>query len=459
MTKYCKSDKISILEATDDAATAVFGEDWRTPTQAEFQELIDNCTIELITTENGVTGARLTSNIEGYTDKSIFLPCGGYKQEDGTMNGSAYGDYWTSECKTSLMAQGLAYTARFSMLGKTEIATQDKIYGRNVRAVKAKEVVVEPVPTFVGGTTIYLNPTETWTKDNAWFALYVFNANNDTNAWATFANPDANGVVNTTIPEGEWSGLIFVRMNPETSTPSWDFQWGQTADLFLDATNNQFNITGWGDDGKATGDWSIYTEPIVEPAAPEYVDLGLSVNWVSCNVGANSPEEYGYYLGWGELEEKEWYSWSYYTHGTSKTSLTKYCKSDKIKMLEAVDDIATSTYGEGYRIPTKAEWQELFDNCTADYSAQENGVNGIRFTSNIDGYTDKSIFIPVGGKKQDDGVLNQGSYGFYWTSECVSSFSMYYNAFYAELSILGSAGTANVERFYGHNVRAVKAKE
>ena len=458
MTKYCKSDKISVLEAMDDAATAVFGEDWRTPTQAEFQELIDNCTIEYITAENGVNGVRLTSNIEGYTDKSIFLPCGGYKQEDGTMNGSAYGDYWTSECKTSLLAQALAYTARFSILGKTEIATQDKIYGRNVRAVKAKEVVVEPVPTFVGGATIYLNPTETWTKDNAWFALYVFNANNDTNAWTTFANPDANGVVNTSIPEGEWSGLIFVRMNPETATPSWDFQWGQTADLFLDATNNQFNITGWGDDGKATGEWSIYTEPVVEPTAPEYVDLGLSVNWATCNVGATSSEDSGYFVSWGETEEKEVYSWDTYKHGTGKMALTKYYKSDKISTLESVDDAATAAMGEDWRTPTKSEWQELIDNCDIEYITTENGVNGVRLTSKIEGYTDKSIFFPCGGYKQETETANDKAYADYWTAECQTSMLAQYLAHAVRFSMLGSCEIATQDKIYGRNVRAVKAK-
>ena len=46
----------------------------------------------------------------------------------------------------------------------------------------------------------------------------------------------------------------------------------------------------------------------------EYVDLGLpsGTKWATCNVGANSPEEYGDYFAWGETEPKSYYGWSTY---------------------------------------------------------------------------------------------------------------------------------------------------
>ena len=40
----------------------------------------------------------------------------------------------------------------------------------------------------------------------------------------------------------------------------------------------------------------------------EYVDLGLSVKWATCNVGANAPEEYGDYYAWGETATKSEYT-------------------------------------------------------------------------------------------------------------------------------------------------------
>ena len=58
----------------------------------------------------------------------------------------------------------------------------------------------------------------------------------------------------------------------------------------------------------------------------EYVDLGLSVKWATCNIGATTPEEYGDYFAWGEVEPKEYYEWSTYKYcnGLSST-FTKYC--------------------------------------------------------------------------------------------------------------------------------------
>ena len=69
----------------------------------------------------------------------------------------------------------------------------------------------------------------------------------------------------------------------------------------------------------------------VRPICPkkeehEYVDLGLSVKWATCNVGAEKPEDYGDYFAWGETKPKTQYDWSTYKYckGTKKT-LTKYC--------------------------------------------------------------------------------------------------------------------------------------
>ena len=110
MTKYCVTDGRgyngfkdgkTILDPADDIATAEWGGGWRTPTQAEAQELADNCTWEW--TENykgtGFNGYTITSNVEGYQEKSIFLPAAGYRlsdQDEGVQGDGFRGDYWTS---------------------------------------------------------------------------------------------------------------------------------------------------------------------------------------------------------------------------------------------------------------------------------------------------------------------------------------------------------------------------
>ena len=104
LTKYCADsdygvvDNISILEASDDAATVLLGGAWHIPTKSEFKELMDNCTWIWQEDYNGSgnNGYLVTSNKAGFTERSIFLPAGGYKGETGAKFVGLYGFYWTS---------------------------------------------------------------------------------------------------------------------------------------------------------------------------------------------------------------------------------------------------------------------------------------------------------------------------------------------------------------------------
>ncbi|MDY4512770.1 MAG: hypothetical protein SPE10_04900, partial [Paludibacteraceae bacterium] len=115
-----------------------------------------------------------------------------------------------------------------------------------------------------------------------------------------------------------------------------------------------------------------FTAPASDPAnGHEYVDLGLSVKWATCNVGASKPEEYGNYYAWGETTTKSTYNWSTYKWcNGSKTTLTKYNTSssygtvDNKTVLELADDAARANWGGAWRMPTDAEWTELRENCT-----------------------------------------------------------------------------------------------
>ena len=135
-----------------------------------------------------------------------------------------------------------------------------------------------------------------------------------------------------------------------------------------------------------------------------YVDLGLSVKWAMCNVGAERPEEYGDYFAWGELEPKESYTWENYRFGVGeelpfKSKLSKYNTDrnrgvvDNKTTLDLVDDVANVRWGGSWRMPTLEEWTELRQNCTWTVDSI-NGVKGLRATSNKPGKTDRSIFLP-----------------------------------------------------------------
>ena len=154
----------------------------------------------------------------------------------------------------------------------------------------------------------------------------------------------------------------------------------------------------------------------------EYVDLGLSVKWATCNVGANKPEEYGDYFAWGETQPKSNYDWSTYKYcNGSHRTLTKYCTDsyygtvDNKTQLELSDDAARANWGGSWRMPTDAEFTELREQCTWTRTTQ-NGVYGYKVTSKKSGYTNKSIFLPAAGYRDDSSLLDAGSYGNYWSS-------------------------------------------
>ena len=154
-----------------------------------------------------------------------------------------------------------------------------------------------------------------------------------------------------------------------------------------------------------------------------YVDLGLSVKWATCNIGAINPEEYGDYFAWGEVEPKEVYDWSTYRYGLDWNQVIKYCDNDYCgkdgfvddKMeLDPEDDAATMNWGGDWRMPTNVEMDELKTQCSWTWITL-NEIDGYLVTSNVVGYTDKSIFLPAAGIVYHDGVSNVGLHGYYWS--------------------------------------------
>ena len=187
----------------------------------------------------------------------------------------------------------------------------------------------------------------------------------------------------------------------------------------------------------------------------EYVDLGLSVKWATCNVGANKPEEYGDYFAWGETEPKSTYSWSTYKwcNGSYDTQ-TKYCTNssygtvDNRTVLDKEDDAASVNWGGSWRMPTKAEQDELRQQCTWTWTTQ-NGVNGYKVTSKSNG---NSIFLPAAGYRDDSSLNYAGSGGYYWSGSLytdypTSAYVLYFGSDYV--------GWYGYNRYYGLSVRPV----
>ena len=136
----------------------------------------------------------------------------------------------------------------------------------------------------------------------------------------------------------------------------------------------------------------------------EYVDLGLpsGLKWATCNVGANTPEEYGNYYAWGEIIPKTDYSYeNCVTLGKQLSDISG----------NASYDAATANWGASWRMPTKEEMKELIDNCTFKWITQ-NGTTGTLVT----GKNGNTIFFPANGYYFGTSYYENALRCFYWSS-------------------------------------------
>lgn len=214
--------------------------------------------------------------------------------------------------------------------------------------------------------------------------------------------------------------------------------------------------------------WEVNLKAKEDKPTIELVDLGLpsGIKWASCNVGATKPEEPGKYFQWGDtlgytgdeaLAHSTW-STAPFNNGSSSYDGTYFstvsgtvCPNG---VLAAQYDAATANLGEDYRMPTKAEYDELIANTTSTWFASDNtefnGVAGRKFTSKTD--SSKYIFIPAAGYCYSGSFDDVGSYGSVWASSLFSGNPNY--AWYLNFGS-GSVSMGSGSRYYGFSVRAV----
>ena len=181
----------------------------------------------------------------------------------------------------------------------------------------------------------------------------------------------------------------------------------------------------------------------------EYVDLGLpsGLKWATCNVGANKPEDYGDYFAWGETMTKETYTeYNCPTYGLSKSELQSQGYVDSEGNITSQYDTARAKWGGKWRMPTKAELQELLDKCTWTWMSQ-NGIDGCKVT----GPNGNSIFLPAPGYRYRSSLYRAGDEGYYWSSSPrVNSYGAYSLYFGSDGRIMNY-----YYRYYGRSVRPV----
>lgn len=160
---------------------------------------------------------------------------------------------------------------------------------------------------------------------------------------------------------------------------------------------------------------------------PHMIDLGLpsGTKWACCNVGASSPEGYGGYYAWGEINEKQVYNDVTYQYATgqdnngdggyddyhSETDLFGVWQNIGSDIAGTSYDVAHVKWGGSWRMPSLEQIQELLNNCTSKWTSV-NGTYGREFTGPNGGV----VFLPAAGGRWLDNLYDAGNYGDYWSS-------------------------------------------
>lgn len=171
----------------------------------------------------------------------------------------------------------------------------------------------------------------------------------------------------------------------------------------------------------------------------EYVDLGLSIKWATCNIGANTPQEPGDYYAWGETTTKS----TYYASN---------CTTWKVDIGDISDapqyDAAATNWGGSWRMPTLAEFNELQEKCSWVWTSK-GGINGYEVTSKING---NNIFLPAVGYRAEKSLESNGVRGMYWVSTPAAEGTQYAYNFYFDK---GYKCAYWISRADGHSIRPV----
>ncbi|MBQ5982650.1 MAG: pilus assembly protein N-terminal domain-containing protein [Prevotella sp.] len=320
-----------------DVAHVKWGGNWCIPTLDDINELLDNCTSEW-TMLNGVNGRKFT----GSNGNSIFLPAAGYRKGGDLYDAGSEGYYWSSGQTPAYSDYVSDYVSDFDIyFGCVNMFHGYRYYGQSVRPVRhGLPISTHEVELFVGKS----KTVDIFSGSG----YYTIESGNPEVATATI---NKNAILINALNKGETTIMV---------------------------TDIQLEVA------------AIITVKVKSAAPKEIIDLGLpsGTKWMNCNVGANSPEEYGDYLTWDEAQS--------------------------------------------YDCPSLDEIKELLEYCPSEWTTL-NGVNGRKFT----GPNGNSIFLPAAGYPWYGDLKNVGAGGYYWSSSQLSSDSD--SAYYLDFGSVGAS--------------------
>lgn len=439
MKKYCTNssygtvDNLTSLQAEDDAATVNWNNDWQTPSKDQWQELLFGGVTKVeFLTQNEVNGMKVTSLING---ASIFLPAAGYFNNVGTQTGILYAGtyclYWSRTLKED--ASNTAYCMYYQSSGGS-VTYSERYTGLSVRPVRRKVQLVTGINLSPSRISLQVNGTKQIKA-----TVLPVDADNRSVLWGS-----SNPVVATVDTDGKVTGKS--KGNTTITCRALD---GSNVSAECEVT-----VGGAPTHSVTSG--------------REWVDLGLpsQTKWATRNIGANSPEENGYYFAWGETTTKDEYNWHNYhfSNDGSSTLMTKYITNatygtiDNLNLLERADDAASVLWGASWQMPTDDQWSELIDKKNTTYELTTiNGYDGIIFTSIKNG---ESIFFPAAGYHDEANFSGMSKEFAYWTRTLFKSNNSKAARFMMNTTG-GMAPQMNYEsapRYRGFTVRAVLAQ-
>ena len=440
-------DNYDISGTLYDAAVVNWGGLWRMPTKDQMQELVSEGSWQW-SSINGVNGYIIT----GTNGNKIFLPSAGfmegttakYRGNGGTYFTSKLSGYranavWTLYWQKDFNAViNVSSTAdNYNRFGYSNERPVDRYYGRPVRPVTLPSVVSED-----GNSYTIVTDSAVWKLRDTKATLYA--------------------TLSSSLPiKGNLSVGFVVGDSAQIDKSTARFVLSQVTNVggsFKDSLDVYDNVGYW---------YRAYLEvdgvPYYGDARHygyEFVDLGLSsgTKWANMNVGASQPSDYGNYYAWGETDTKTSYTSGTYKYGNQSLG-------DDYDIAGTEYDAAHVNMGGAWRMPTKAQMQELYSECTWTWTSQD-GVNGYRVT----GKNDKSIFLPAAGFMEGSSLNYNVRGGTYFSSTLAGDgsskvWTLYWQKDYtADIFVRSTADNYNrfgysnerpVDRYYGRPVRAV----
>ena len=434
---------------------------WRTLTGSEWYYVLNRSGLSNYAMVNGVKGLILLpdnwtaplgieithfGNMQTYTisewtkmeaNGAVFLPAAGYRIGSDVIDvGNGY--YWSSSAHSWDSTNAIDEKFSVDYSAAPFDYEYNRSYGRSVRLVKMeqapkemnfqvlvrnsanelvpnKRISIEISVLNGSNSAVYTETQIVTTNDNGVATLVVGEGKATQGSFSGIDWSAGNYYLQTKVNIGVWSEDIITGTTPLLSVPYalYAEKAGNTytkAEIDALLAELESKIGEGGGSGEQGNSGNGVSNGM------EYVDLGLSVKWATCNIGASKPEEYGNYYAWGETATKTEYDWSTYKYGSS-TKLTKYCKDsqwgivDNKTTLEKSDDVAYTTLGGKWRMPTDAEWTELRTKCNWTWVTYS-GVKGYK----VEAANGNSIFLPAAGYRWTSYRNHAGSDGIYWSS-------------------------------------------